>query len=160
MRHRRAAALAVGLTTLGSTTPASAEAASPRQDSVERSVIGMLNYIRAQHGVRALRGSRGLARAAHAKSGEVAATGNLSHGDVRGRVGRYVRARSIGETIAYVPRSQRSRAYTVVNAWLASPSHRATLLSGTFARAGVGRRKGYVGGRRAFVFTVDLASAR
>src|SRR5688500_2976235 len=94
MRHSRAAALAVGLTTLGSTTPAPAQAASsPKQDSVERSVIGKLNAIRAQHGVRALRGSRGLARAAHDKSGAVAATGDLSHGDIRARIGGYVRAR-------------------------------------------------------------------
>jgi hypothetical protein len=43
---------------------------------------------------------------------------------------------------------------------MASPSHRSTLLSGRFARVGVGRRTGNVGGGRAVVFTVDLASAR
>ena len=160
MRYRRAAALAVGLTTLGSTTPASAEASPPRQDSVERAVIRRLNAIRAQNGVRALRDPGALARAADAKSGAVAATGDFSHGDVRGRIGRYMRAKAVGETIAYVPPSQGSRADAVVGAWMASASHRATLLSGRFARIGVGRQRGSVGGRGAVVFTVDLASAR
>jgi uncharacterized protein YkwD len=160
MRFRRATALAVGLTTLGSTTPASAEAASPKHDRMEQKVAGWLNLIRIQHGVRPLRSSGRLAGAAHAKSGEIAATGNFAHGDVRGRVSRYVRARTIGETIAYVPTSRRRKAVTVVGAWMQSPSHRSTLLSGSFARVGVGRRLGYVGGRRAIIFTVDLASAR
>jgi uncharacterized protein YkwD len=43
---------------------------------------------------------------------------------------------------------------------MASASHRATLLSGRYRRIGVGRRTGTVAGRRAVVFTVDLASAR
>jgi uncharacterized protein YkwD len=160
MRIRRVAALAVGLTTLGSTTPASAEAASPQQDSVERSVIRKLNAIRAQSGVRRLRSSRGLARAADVQSGAIAQTGNFSHGDMSSRVRRFVRARSVGETIAYVPTSQGNTADAVVAAWMRSSSHRATLLSGRFARIGVGRRSGTMAGRGAVIFTVDLASAR
>lgn len=160
MRFRRAAAVAVGLTSLGTTTPAAADAATGWQDSVERSVIRKLNAIRAQSGVRRLRASRGLARAADAKSASIAATGDFSHGDVRGRLARFVRARSIGETLAYVPPSEGSDADAVLGSWMASPSHRATLLSGRFARIGVGRRAGNVGGGSAVVFTVDLASAR
>jgi uncharacterized protein YkwD len=160
MRFRRAAALAVGLTTLGSTTPASAEAASPQQDAVERTVIRKLNALRARHGVRRLRGSRALARAADAKSGAVAATGDFSHGDVRGRLSRFVRAHAIGETLAYVSPSQGSNADAVIGMWMASASHRATLLSGRFARVGVARRSGNVAGGSAVVFTLDLASAR
>ena len=160
MRIRRVAALAVGLTTLGSTTPASAEVASPQQDSVERSVIRKLNALRAQGGARRLRSSRGLARAADAQSGEIARTGSLAHGAMSARVRRFVRARAVGETIAYVPTSQGSRADAVVAAWMRSPMHRATLLSGRFARIGVARRAGTMGGAGAMVFTVDLASAR
>jgi uncharacterized protein YkwD len=157
MRIRRAAAVAVGLTTI---TPASAAAAPSRHDAVERAVIRKLNAIRAQSGVRRLRSSGGLARAADAKSGAVAATGDFSHGDVRRRLSRFVRARSIGETMAFVSPAQGSDADAVVNAWMASSSHRATLLSGRFARIGVGRRSGTVAGGPAVVFTVDLASAR
>ena len=156
----RAAALAVGLTSLGTTTPASAGPAPPAMDAVERSVIGKLNWIRAHHGVRRLRASRGLAQAADAKSAAVVATGDFSHGDVRGRIGSFVRARTVGETMAYVPPAEAADAGALVQAWMRSPSHRATLLSGHFARIGVARRAGSLGGGRAVVFTVDLASAR
>ena len=160
MRFRRAAALAVGLTTLGTTTPASAQPASSKHDAVERAVIGTLNAIRAQSGVRRLRSSRGLARAADAKSGAIAATGDFSHGDVRGRVARYVRARFFGEALAWMPPAQGQDADAVVGAWMASGSHRAALLSARFGRIGVARRTGSVGGGPAVVFTVDVASAR
>ena len=160
MRLRRATALAVGLTSLGTTTPASAEAASAAVDPVERSVVKRLNAIRAQSGVRRLRTSRALSRAAHSKSGAVAATGDFSHGDVRGRLSRFVRAKSIGETLAFVPFAESGDADAVVGAWMASPSHRATLLSGRFKRIGIARRSGNVAGVAAVVFTVELASAR
>ena len=156
MRFRRATALAVGLTSL---TPASAQA-TPKHDPVERSVVGALNAIRAQHGLRRLRPARGLARAADAKSAAVAATGDFSHGNMTARVRRFVRARSIGETLAFVPPAQGRDANAVIRAWMSSPSHRATLLSPRYARIGVGRRRGNVSGGSAFVFTVDLASAR
>ncbi|HEX2086175.1 MAG TPA: CAP domain-containing protein [Solirubrobacteraceae bacterium] len=159
MRLRRAAAVAVGLTTLGSTTPASAQE-SPKQDAVERSVVKKLNAMRAQHGLRRLRSSRALNRAADSKSVEIVTTGSFSHGALGPRVRRFVRAKAVGETLAWVPPSQGSDAAAVVGAWMRSPSHRATLLSPRFARVGIGRRSGSLGGGPAVVFTVDLASAR
>ena len=160
MRFRRAAALAVGLTSVGSTTPAAAEPAPTRHDSVERSVIRQLNALRAQNGLRRLRSSRGLARAADAKSGAIAATGDFSHGPMTTRVRRFVRADSVGETIAWLPAALGSDAGAAIAAWMASPGHRATLLSGRFARIGVGRRAGTPGGSPAVIFTVNVATAR
>jgi uncharacterized protein YkwD len=162
MRSRRATALAVGLTTLASTAPASAEAAPApsRHDSVERSVIAKLNWIRGSGGVRGLRASRRLARAADAKSRTVAAGGAFSNGNMAARLRRFVRARTIGETLAWVLPSQGDEATAVVNAWMASPSHRATLLSTRFARIGVARRRGSLRGTFATVYTVNVASAR
>ena len=154
MRLRRAAALAVGLTTLAPPSPASAE--SPKHDPVERSVIGKLNALRTQHGLGRLRVSRGLARAADAKSRAIAATGDFSHGAMGPRVRRHVRADAIGETLAWVPAALGADAGAVVDAWMRSASHRATLLSAAYARVGVARRSG----RGAMFFTVDLASAR
>ena len=154
MRFRRAAAFAVGLTTLGTATPAAAQ--SPRHDSVERSVIGKLNQIRASSGLRKLRSSRGLARAADAKSRSIARSGSFAHGAMGPRVRRYVRARSVGEALARVPFAMSGNAGAIVDAWMRSPSHRATLLSGHFRRIGVGRRYS----RGTVFFTVDLASAR
>ena len=154
MRFPRAAALAVGLTTLGSATPASAQ--SPKHDPVERAVLRKLNAIRAHSGLHRLRPSRGLAHAADAKSAAMAATGDFSHGAMGARVRRHVRAKAVGETLAWVPAPIAGDVGAVVNAWMASPSHRATLLSDRFARVGIGRRSG----RGAVFFTVDLASAR
>ena len=160
MRFRRATALAVGLTTLGSTTPASAEAAPATHDAVERSVIRKLNAIRSQYGVQRLRASRGLSRAAHVKSIAVGGTGDFSHGDARDRISRFVRAKAVGETLAIVPASQGGNAEAVVGAWMGSASHRATLLSAGFRRIGVARRSASAGGGSSVVFTVNLASAR
>lgn len=154
MRFPRAAALAVGLTTLGSTSPASAQ--SPAHDRVERSVIRKLNAIRAGSGLNRLRASHGLARAADRKSAAMAATGTFSHGAMGPRLRRHVRANAVGETLAWVPAPLGGDVDAIVGAWMASPSHRATLLSDRFARIGVGRRSG----RGSVFFTVDLASAR
>lgn len=165
MSKRRATLVVAGLT-LGCALPAApaAEAASARQDRVERAVVKKLNAIRAQHGLRKLRRSRGLARAADVKAREVAATNILSHSSPDGtpmhaRVRRYVRARSVGETVGYVP-SRGGQATMIVNAWMNSPSHRNALMSPLFRRVGVGRRKARMGGGRVAIFAVDLASSR
>ena len=44
--------------------------------------------------------------------------------------------------------------------WMASPGHRAVLLSPAGRRIGVGKRKGSMAGVRRAVFTADLASRR
>jgi uncharacterized protein YkwD len=164
MSKRRATFVVAGLT-LGCALPAApAQAGSAKQDRVERAVIKKVNSIRAQHGLRALRRSRGLARAADVKAKEVARTSVLSHSSPDGtpmvsRVRRFVRAHTVGETVGYVP-SRSGQASRIVNAWMASPSHRAALLSPTFRRAGVGRRTTRMGSSAVAVFAVDLASGR
>ena len=159
MRLRRATMIAVGLTIGTTAAPASAEATS-RHDRVERSIIRHLNAIRARHGLRPLWTSRGLAAAADAQSANITRMRSLTHGsDMSGRVRRYVRARGVGETIAYLPAGARSQAARIVKMWMRSPSHRATLLSPGFRRVGVGRRRGFVGGTHAIVYTADLATA-
>jgi uncharacterized protein YkwD len=44
--------------------------------------------------------------------------------------------------------------------WMASPPHRAVLLSPRAGRIGVGKHRGSMGGRRLAVYTLDLASRR
>jgi uncharacterized protein YkwD len=164
MSKRRATLVVAGLT-LGCALPAApAGAASTRHDRTERSVVRKVNAIRAQHGLRRLRRSRGLARAADRKAREILRTDTLSHSSPDGtpmqhRVRRYVNARSVGETLGIVPR-RGSQAGRIVGAWMSSPSHRAALLSPSFRRVGVGRRKGRVGGGRVSAFALDLASSR
>ena len=164
MFKRSAASAAAGLT-LGCALGAAPAGASPtRYDSTERSVVAQVNAIRAQHGLRTLRRSTGLSRAADKKAREVVRTDSLSHTSPNGasmqsRVRRYVKARAVGETLGVVPRNG-PQAARVVGAWMSSPSHRAALLSPSFRRVGIGRRKGSIGSGRVAVFALDLASAR
>jgi uncharacterized protein YkwD len=162
-KHRATFAVA-GLTLGCAAAAAPAEAGPARQDRVERAVVRQVNAIRAQRGLRHLRRHHGLARAADVKAKEVAHTAVLSHASPDGtsmdqRVRRYVRARAVGETIGYVP-AQSHQAQLIVDRWMASPAHRAALLSGTFRRVGVGRRRGRVGAGRVTVIALDLASSR
>jgi uncharacterized protein YkwD len=164
MSKRRATLVVAGLT-LGCALPAApAEAGSAKQDRVERAVVKKVNQLRAQHGLRKLRRHRGLARAADSKAREVARTQLLSHASADGtsmdqRVRRYVHARTVGETIGYVPAGAR-QAQRIVDSWMASPGHRSALLSPAFRRVGVGRRKGRLGSSRIAVIALDLASSR
>ena len=165
MSKRRATLVVAGLT-LGCVVPhpATAEAGSAKQDRVERAVVKKVNSIRAQHGLRKLRRSHGLARAADVKAREVQSTTVLSHSSPDGtpmqtRVRRYVRAKAVGETLGYVPRRS-PQANAIVKAWMSSPSHRAALLSPGFRRVGVGRRKGKMGRSRVAIIALDLASAK
>lgn len=164
MPKRRATLVVAGLTLGCSLTPAAPAGATPQQDRIERSVLDRINTIRAQSGVRRLRRSYGLAIAADQKAREVAGTDRLAHSSPDGtamglRVRRYVRARAIGETLGLVPQSA-SQAATIVSSWMASPGHRAALLSPRFRRAGLSRRSAVVDADRVAVFALDLASAR
>jgi uncharacterized protein YkwD len=139
--------------------------ASPRTDRLERAVIRKVNVVRRQHGLRKLRTSRALARAADSHSREMLRHDVVSHNSPDGtpmsrRVRRFVRARHVGETIAWVSAGTRGQANFVVNAWMRSPSHRAALLTPSFSRVGVSRRRGKLGAGRAAVTTLNLASKR
>ena len=141
-----------------------AHAGPARMNSGERAVIHRLNAIRHAHGLRGLRASRRLARAADRHSAEMMRHHYLGHASADGgswdsRLRRYVRARALGETVAVLSRRGRM-ARAVVREWMNSPPHRATLLSGRFRRIGVARRGGRWQGNRVVFFTADLASRR
>jgi uncharacterized protein YkwD len=136
---------------------APAEAAGPRIVACERAVIRAINRARSDHGLRRLRAGRRLARAADAHSRSMLRSNYFSHGAFSSRVRRYTRARHNGETIASSSRCSASR---IVSMWLNSPSHRAVLLSGSFRRVGIGRRRGSLGYGRTCVVTADFASRR
>ena len=141
--------------------PARATAARGNLDRTERKVIRFVNRIRARHGLRRLRASRRLARAASVHSGDMLARDFLSHASSDGtgmaqRVRRYTRANWIGENIAAL--SGRATARRTVRMWMQSPPHRAVLMSASGRRIGVGKRRGRLGSARRAVFTADLAS--
>lgn len=132
-----------------------AEAGGPRLGSGERAVVRAINGARRHHGVRPLRGSRPLARAADAHSRRMVVTDSFAHGDFGRRIRRRTNARRTGETLAMASRCTPRR---VVRMWMNSSSHRAVLLSGRFSRVGVGARVGRLGSQRACLMTADFAS--
>lgn len=134
-----------------------AQAAGPRVDGGERTVVRAINRARSAHGLRGLRSHRRLARAADYHSRSMLRSDFFSHGDFTSRVRRFVSLRRIGETIAM---TSRCSARKVVRMWLNSPPHRAVLLSRGFRRIGVGRRKGALGATRACLVTADFGSRR
>ena len=75
------------------------------------------------------------------------------------RVRQYIRAKRVGETLGYVPAKSR-QAKRIVDDWMASPGHRSALLSPSFRRVGVGRRKTDLGSGKIAIIALDLASGK
>ena len=151
----------------GAAAPASAGARqSSRLDRQEAKVVQLVNHIRRDRGLRALRPAGRLNRAANAHSWDMMVADYFSHDSRDGtssatRIRRYRRANAVGEVLAYLPRSQRrGAAWRVVGMWMDSAPHRAVLLGSSFRRIGVARQTGRFRGRRAIVFTADLTSQR
>jgi uncharacterized protein YkwD len=143
--------------------PARASANRSGLDRTERKVVRIVNRIRARHGLRRLKASHRLARAASRHTGDMLARDFLSHASSDGtgmaqRVRRYTGANWIGENIAAL--SGRATARRCVQLWMQSPPHRAVLLSPSGRRIGVGKGWGRLGSSPRAVFTADLASRR
>jgi uncharacterized protein YkwD len=157
--------LAVTLATASASVPAVANA-SARLDAVERRIIRLINHERARLGMRRLRPVWSLARAADFHSRNMLRGRFFAHASRNGtpaarRVGRFRRAMRFGETLAYLSRvGIRAQASQVVAMWMASPGHRAVLLTPGFRRIGVGRRTGLLASGPGTVFTADLQSRR
>ena len=142
--------------------PGSAAAKNAGLDRAERKVVRLVNRIRARHGLRRLKASPTLATAASVHTGDMLRSDFLGHASSDGtpmpsRVRRYTAANWVGESVAAVSR-RGSTARRVVRMWMASPPHRAVLLSPIGRRIGVGKRAGRLGTAKRAVFTVDLAS--
>lgn len=136
---------------------APASPASARPAGLDRAVLAAVNAQRAAQGLRPLRLSGALDRAARSHSRAMAHSGVLTHSpDLLTRVPR-PRARAawaLGETIAWLPARTRHLAARVVSAWMHSPAHRAVLLDPSFRLIGVGAGRGSGG----TFLTADLAS--
>ena len=124
----------------------------------EQLLLAEINRARAAHGLRALRYDRRLHAAARAHSSDMVAHGYFGHGNFGRRLQNYgVRGRALGENVAWAAGAT-VNGQVVVAQWLASPSHRANLLSRAFRRVGVGAAVGSFGGYpQAYVVTADFS---
>jgi uncharacterized protein YkwD len=154
-------ALAILAGVLALPTP-SARAADASLDRTERQVIVLLNRERSKHGLRRLRASRPLARAADRHTRDMIRRNFFAHDSSDGtpfgtRLNRYTTAARVGENIGYVAGGGNA-APQIVRMWMGSAGHRAMILTGSFRRVGIGGRSGQLGRDRVAVFTADFAS--
>jgi uncharacterized protein YkwD len=129
---------------------------------VEQSLIVKINGLRARHGLRRLQPSSALGGAARLHTRQMLAGGYFAHGAVWRRITAYYRNPSaVGENMVWgTGQLSASRALTL---WLASPSHRANLLSPMWRRIGIGaaydrRAGGVYGNRPATVIVADFGA--
>jgi uncharacterized protein YkwD len=141
-------ALAVALGAAASTTaaPAPGAGSTAARSHGEIAALGekiaaRINIARRQAGLRPLRVHDGLATAADAHARAMAKQGFFSHTSADGaspqeRIARHYGGRTISETILW--RAPELSPEQTVSTWLASPAHRAILLSGSLRDLGVG----------------------
>jgi uncharacterized protein YkwD len=160
------ALLAVG--SLAAGAGARTTGAATRVLSLEELLLQQVNAVRAANGVGSLRHSSALTRAAARHSLSMATLGFFTHESRNGssfatRVERYYRPRSrsfqLGENLAMFGGAPTAQA--IVQAWMASPSHRANLLRAAFRDAGIGivhhpQAGGVFGGTPTWVITLDV----
>jgi uncharacterized protein YkwD len=143
-----------------------------RSAALRGSVLRLLNRQRARHGLRPLRRSGALDDAARWQSHDLVRYRYFAHERPGGpslfkriRKTGYLRgARSwtLGENIAW-GQGSRSRPKSIVAAWMASPGHRANILSPAFREVGIGLSLGApVRGRGmpAATYATDFGAAR
>ena len=119
-------------------------AAEPAARAAANAVPGLLariNQVRRSHGLRALSLAGGLNQAASSHARSMATEGYFSHESRDGtspstRIRRFYPSSLVGEALLW--RSPGVSAGTAVQIWLASPPHRALLLSRSFSRIGLG----------------------
>jgi uncharacterized protein YkwD len=99
------------------------------------SILRAMNSVRARHHLPALHRSHALARAASDHSSDMARSGLMSHGAFQERLSHYVRARVLGENLAW---ASRCSGRAIVDMWLHSPPHRRIMLARSFRWAGAG----------------------
>jgi uncharacterized protein YkwD len=124
-----------------------------------------INHVRAEHGLRALRTSRALHRAAQRHSSDMVSRDYFAHTSPTGSTLQHRILRSgfvywgrwwAGETLAWGTGSYGSPRATV-RMWLQSPEHRAILLSSRYRLIGIGRSTGgFFGYSGAVVWTADF----
>jgi uncharacterized protein YkwD len=121
-------------------------------------LLTVMNQVREANGVQPLRADSRLERAARSHSSTMLRTGTFSHGAFSTRIRRVgVRAPRLGENLAWA-QGTLGEARSIVQAWLASPEHRANLLHPGYRLVGVGALQGCFDGRRhTLMVTTDFA---
>src|SRR5262245_48703063 len=149
------------------------EARTPQADgSLADAIVTRVNEARADAGVRALTTSTGLARSSSSHALSMATLGFFSHSSADGtsytrRIARFYERHGarhlykVGEDMLWSARTLTAEG--AVATWLASSTHRRTLLSARFRELGIGVFRaagapGFFGGRDVTIVVVDFGS--
>lgn len=123
----------------GAAAPTPAGAAIPE----EKAMVGKVNAVRADHGLRALRSSSSLGASARRYAHWMLRADYFGHQQRIRASSRYSR---LGENLAWHP-GRRTRVRSTLRSWLSSAPHRALLLSRGFRWLGAGTARGRMGPR-------------
>ena len=145
---RRIAALIAVSVAVGVALPAAPATASP-----EVVMFNKINKIRKAHGLALMRPSYSLFNSARRYAHRMIRSDYFGHLASIPVAGRF---RMVGETLAWHSGWRLSPRATV-GQWMASPPHRALLLSSSFTQLGVGSARGNYGGRRATMWVAHVA---
>lgn len=142
---------------------APAAGAAPIHDEFERAVLTKINGIRAENGLKSLKSSRKLARAASRHSRDQLRHDRLSHTSGNGtpfkvRAARMARGALVGETVGWLPDGMNDRADRLVMMWMGSPGHRAQLMRPRYKKVGIGRWYGAMGLEPGLAVTANFSS--
>jgi uncharacterized protein YkwD len=170
-------AFTLALVGTGALFPQGAPAVDPSYASVEEletRMLGRLNDVRIRHGLTPLRVSAALSTAAQQHTRDMARHGFCGHESANGasfsrRVSRFYgrssrwRRWSAGENV--LCHKKRVTAARAVSTWLASPGHRANVLSSQWREVGVAAVYGYdasgeFGGQDVFLVTANFGVRR
>ena len=121
--------------------------------SVEAQAIESLNQIRASNGLAPLRTSNSLSQSADAYSRHMLVHDFFGH---QARIRVASRFHTVGETLAWHSGFQPGARRTV-RQWMASPPHRAVLLSSAFRLVGMGMERGRLDGRATTMWVAHVA---
>jgi uncharacterized protein YkwD len=125
----------------------------------QTALLDTINAVRRAHGLAPLRIDPTLTDAARFHTLDMLRRDYFAHGDFAGRMVRFgARGPTVGENLAWD--SGTATARVVVDAWLASPDHRANLLRPGFRRIGIGLARGsFLGHPATTVVTTDFGGA-
>ena len=127
--------------------PAASADAGPRGAMVKK-----VNEYRAKYGLRPFRHARSLSRSASGWSRLMMSRDFFGHG---AGIRAPRKFRRLGETLS-IHHGHRRRVSRTVRGWLASPGHRALLLSPSFRYVGAGISYGTFRGRRATIWVLHF----
>lgn len=142
---------------------APAASAAPIHDEFERAIVSKINGLRDANGLKPLRSSRKLARAASRHSRDQLLHDRLSHDSGNGtpfkvRAAKIAKHALVGETVGWLPDGMNDRADAVVMMWMQSPGHRQQLMRPRFKKIGIGRWYGAMGLEPGIAVTANFSS--